>query len=80
MSRTEQNLRYYIGSLAVKIYSISNNFREIQKNLEVWLARIIGDVERILARDGAYRVSCKLTPALLPSQFKQRKQYFTSGV
>ncbi|CAH9085860.1 unnamed protein product [Cuscuta epithymum] len=33
--------------------SIRNNFREIQRNLEIWLARIIGDLEGILARDGA---------------------------
>ncbi|RAL52078.1 hypothetical protein DM860_014905 [Cuscuta australis] len=32
--------------------SIRNNFRNIQRNLEIWLARIIGDVEGILARDG----------------------------
>ncbi|GMQ03962.1 hypothetical protein CsSME_00049556 [Camellia sinensis var. sinensis] len=36
--------------------SIKNNFKEIQRNLEIWLARIIGDVEGILARDGASRV------------------------
>ncbi|XP_052210601.1 uncharacterized protein LOC127813598 isoform X2 [Diospyros lotus] len=36
--------------------SIKNNFREIQRNLEIWLARIIGDLEGILARDGASRV------------------------
>lgn len=33
--------------------SIKNNFKEIQRNLEIWLARIIGDLEGILARDGA---------------------------
>ncbi|KAK4746444.1 hypothetical protein SAY87_012756 [Trapa incisa] len=32
--------------------TIRNNFREIQRNLEIWLARIIGDLEGILARDG----------------------------
>ncbi|CAH1415168.1 unnamed protein product [Lactuca virosa] len=37
--------------------SIRNNFRDIQRNLEIWLARIIGDVEGILARDGASRVN-----------------------
>ncbi|KAL8201129.1 hypothetical protein R6Q57_012468 [Mikania cordata] len=31
--------------------SIRNNFRDIQRNLEIWLARIIGDAEGILARD-----------------------------
>jgi hypothetical protein len=36
--------------------SIRNNFRELQRNLEIWLARIIGDLEGILARDGASRV------------------------
>lgn len=36
--------------------SIRNNFREIQRNLEIRLARITGDVEGILSRDGASRV------------------------
>ncbi|ONK71507.1 uncharacterized protein A4U43_C04F9360 [Asparagus officinalis] len=36
--------------------TIGNNFKEIQRNLEIWLARIIGDVEGILARDGSSRV------------------------
>ncbi|KAL2517294.1 Ribonuclease P protein subunit P38-related [Abeliophyllum distichum] len=36
--------------------SIRNNFKEIQRNLEIWLARIIGDLEGILSRDGASRV------------------------
>ncbi|OIV92943.1 hypothetical protein TanjilG_20605 [Lupinus angustifolius] len=36
--------------------SIKNNFKEVQRNLEIWLARIIGDLEGILARDGATRV------------------------
>ncbi|KAJ7943951.1 Ribonuclease P protein subunit P38, related protein, partial [Quillaja saponaria] len=36
--------------------SIRNNFKGIQRNLEIWLARIIGDVEGILARDGTSRV------------------------
>ncbi|KAI4314574.1 hypothetical protein L6164_027467 [Bauhinia variegata] len=36
--------------------SVGNNFKEIQRNLEIWLARIIGDLEGILARDGASRV------------------------
>lgn len=35
---------------------IKNNFKEIQRNLEIWLARIIGDLEGILSRDGASRV------------------------
>ncbi|PIN18606.1 hypothetical protein CDL12_08722 [Handroanthus impetiginosus] len=33
--------------------SIRNSFKEIQRNLEIWLARIVGDLEGILARDGA---------------------------
>ncbi|KAF8033473.1 hypothetical protein BT93_D2167 [Corymbia citriodora subsp. variegata] len=36
--------------------SIRNNFKEIQRNLEIWLARIIGDLKGILARDGASRM------------------------
>ncbi|KAJ0970898.1 hypothetical protein J5N97_018857 [Dioscorea zingiberensis] len=36
--------------------SIRINFKEIQRNLEIWLARIMGDLEGILARDGASRV------------------------
>ena len=32
---------------------IKNNLKEVQRNLEIWLARIIGDLEGILARDGA---------------------------
>lgn len=36
--------------------SLKNNFKEIQRNLEIWLARIIGDVEGILARDGTSHV------------------------
>ncbi|KAK7252554.1 hypothetical protein RIF29_36591 [Crotalaria pallida] len=35
--------------------SVKNTFKEIQRNLEIWLARIIGDLEGILARDGATR-------------------------
>ncbi|KAL1569250.1 hypothetical protein AAHA92_00748 [Salvia divinorum] len=33
--------------------SIRNNFKEIQRNLEIWLARIIGELEGLLSRDGA---------------------------
>ncbi|ESW30133.1 hypothetical protein PHAVU_002G127600 [Phaseolus vulgaris] len=36
--------------------STRNNFKEIQRNLEIWLARIIGDLEGILSREGASRV------------------------
>ncbi|KAL9246992.1 hypothetical protein vseg_020467 [Gypsophila vaccaria] len=35
--------------------SIRSNFKDIQRNLEIWLARIMGDLEGILARDGATR-------------------------
>ncbi|KAF5801700.1 hypothetical protein HanRHA438_Chr06g0260461 [Helianthus annuus] len=42
---------------SLSLNSIRNNFRDIQRNLEIWLARIIGDVEGILARDGASRVN-----------------------
>ncbi|KAJ0054305.1 hypothetical protein Pint_02579 [Pistacia integerrima] len=35
---------------------IRNNLKEVQRNLEIWLARIIGELEGILARDGASRV------------------------
>lgn len=33
--------------------TIRNNLKEIQRNLEIWMARIIGDLEGILARDGS---------------------------
>lgn len=36
--------------------SIRNSFKEMQRNLEIWLARIMGDLEGILARDGDSRV------------------------
>ncbi|XP_047159206.1 eukaryotic translation initiation factor 3 subunit A [Vigna umbellata] len=36
--------------------SMRNNFKDIQRNLEIWLARIIGDLEGILSREGASRV------------------------
>ncbi|KAJ8774010.1 hypothetical protein K2173_009441 [Erythroxylum novogranatense] len=35
--------------------TIRNNLKEVQRNMEIWLARIIGDLEGILARDGASR-------------------------
>ncbi|KAM7250112.1 hypothetical protein ACFE04_021995 [Oxalis oulophora] len=35
---------------------IKMNLKEIQRNLEIWLARIIGDLEGLLARDGTSRV------------------------
>nr|GMD94387.1 uncharacterized protein LOC109152641 isoform X3 [Ipomoea batatas] len=34
---------------------VRNTFKEIQRSLEIWLARIIGDLEGILARDGVSR-------------------------
>ncbi|KAG9452843.1 hypothetical protein H6P81_005747 [Aristolochia fimbriata] len=43
-------------SIRRSLDSIKNNFKEIQRNLEIWLARIMGDLEGILARDGASRV------------------------
>uniref|UniRef100_A0ACD6AAU3 Uncharacterized protein n=1 Tax=Avena sativa TaxID=4498 RepID=A0ACD6AAU3_AVESA len=36
--------------------SVRNNFKEIQRSLEIWLARILGDLEGMLARDGASRI------------------------
>ncbi|KAJ9134968.1 hypothetical protein P3X46_032197 [Hevea brasiliensis] len=39
--------------------SIRNNLKEVQRNLEIWLARIIGDLEGILARDGVSRASAR---------------------
>ncbi|KAF6138734.1 hypothetical protein GIB67_040866, partial [Kingdonia uniflora] len=36
--------------------SIKSNLKEIQRNLEIWLARIMGDLEGILARDNASHV------------------------
>ncbi|XP_010918093.1 uncharacterized protein [Elaeis guineensis] len=41
---------------------IRKNFKEIQRNLEIWLARIMGDLEGILARDSASRVSDYYVP------------------
>ncbi|KAJ8468123.1 hypothetical protein OPV22_030675 [Ensete ventricosum] len=35
--------------------SIRSSFEEIQRDLEIWLARIMGDLEGILAREGASR-------------------------
>lgn len=47
-----------LGNLTTKrsLDSIGNNLKEIQRNLEIWLARIIGDLKGILSRDGASRV------------------------
>ncbi|XP_076901752.1 uncharacterized protein LOC143556270 [Bidens hawaiensis] len=38
----------------LSLSSIRNNFRDIQRNLEIWLARIIRDAEEILASDGKH--------------------------
>ncbi|XP_008238093.1 PREDICTED: uncharacterized protein LOC103336775 [Prunus mume] len=62
--QTEIGKSYYGGEVGNQaklttrrsLDSIRNNFKEIQRNLEIWLARIIGDLEGILARDGASRV------------------------
>ncbi|MQM04316.1 hypothetical protein Taro_037113 [Colocasia esculenta] len=35
---------------------IKSNFKEIQRNMEIWLARIMGDLEGILARNGVSHV------------------------
>ncbi|KAL3619128.1 hypothetical protein CASFOL_036698 [Castilleja foliolosa] len=61
--QTESGKSYHGGelegqaNLATKrlFDSIRNNFKEIQRNLEIWLARIVGDLEGLLARDGASR-------------------------
>lgn len=62
--QTEIGKSYYGGEVGDQaklttrrsLDSIRNNFKDIQRNLEIWLARIIGDLEGILARDGASRV------------------------
>lgn len=57
--QNEVGKSYYreeLGGTRRSLDSIRNNLREIQRNLEIWLARIIGDLEGILARDGASRV------------------------
>ncbi|XP_020419766.1 uncharacterized protein LOC18777867 isoform X3 [Prunus persica] len=62
--QTEIGKSYYGGEVGNQaklttrrsLDSIRNNFKDIQRNLEIWLARIIGDLEGILARDGASRV------------------------
>ncbi|KAI3453891.1 hypothetical protein Pfo_010554 [Paulownia fortunei] len=61
--QTESGKSYHGGELEGQaklatrrsLDSIRNNFKEIQRNLEIWLARIIGDLEGLLARDGASR-------------------------
>ncbi|MCL7027959.1 hypothetical protein MKW94_004216 [Papaver nudicaule] len=40
-------------SIRRSLDSIKNNFKEIQRNLEVWLARIMGELEGVLSREGA---------------------------
>ncbi|XP_028755118.1 uncharacterized protein LOC114715319 isoform X2 [Neltuma alba] len=57
--QSEVGKSYYreeLGGTKRSLDSIRNNLKEIQRNLEIWLARIIGDLEGILARDGASRV------------------------
>ncbi|KAI9124969.1 hypothetical protein K1719_003585 [Acacia pycnantha] len=57
--QSEVGKSYYreeLGGTRRSLDSIRNNLKEIQRNLEIWLARIIGDLEGILARDGASRV------------------------
>ncbi|KAK1438373.1 hypothetical protein QVD17_04181 [Tagetes erecta] len=60
----------------LSLNSIRNNFRDIQRNLEIWLARIIGDVEGILARDGASRVNEYYIPPRYP--FVQQERFLSS--
>ncbi|XP_042412261.1 uncharacterized protein LOC122001537 isoform X1 [Zingiber officinale] len=43
--------------------SVRNKFKEIQRSLEIWLARTMGDLEGILARDGAKEsTACRSSP------------------
>ncbi|CAL1373768.1 unnamed protein product [Linum trigynum] len=51
-----QQQQYSKLAMRSSLSSIRNNLKEVQRNLEIWLARIIGDLEGILARDGASRV------------------------
>ncbi|CAN1779573.1 hypothetical protein LINPERHAP1_LOCUS14778 [Linum perenne] len=51
-SHQQQYTKLAMSSLS----TIRNNLKEVQRNLEIWLARIIGDLEGILSRDGASRV------------------------
>ncbi|KAK3183443.1 hypothetical protein Dsin_030729 [Dipteronia sinensis] len=61
--QTEIGKNYYVDELGSQpklttrrsLDSIRNNLKEIQRNLEIWLARIIGDLEG-RARDGASRL------------------------
>ncbi|KAI9178462.1 hypothetical protein LWI28_026767 [Acer negundo] len=61
--QTEVGKNYYVDELGSQpkvttrrsVDSIRNNLKEIQRNLEIWLARIIGDLEG-RARDGASRL------------------------
>ncbi|KAL0447688.1 UNVERIFIED_CONTAM: hypothetical protein Slati_1896700 [Sesamum latifolium] len=55
--------------------SIRNNFKEIQRNLEIWLARIIGDLEGILARDGASRARDYYVSSNIKFQEKTEASY-----
>ncbi|XP_028795727.1 uncharacterized protein LOC114751238, partial [Neltuma alba] len=51
--QTETGKSYDTVAARRAMDSSRNNMKEIQRNLEIWLARIIGDLEGILARDGA---------------------------
>lgn len=61
--QTEIGKNYYVDELGGQpklttrrsLDSIRNNLKEIQRNLEIWLARIIGDLEG-RARDGGPRL------------------------
>ncbi|KAL5793066.1 hypothetical protein ACOSP7_001660 [Xanthoceras sorbifolium] len=61
--QTEIGKNYYVDEVGSQpkvttkrsLDSIRNNLKEIQRNLEIWLARIIGDLEG-RARDGASRL------------------------
>ncbi|KAG1355423.1 hypothetical protein COCNU_07G015350 [Cocos nucifera] len=53
---------------------IRKNFKEIQRNLEIWLARIMGDLEGILARDGASRQVSDPCDATLSPEFRTQRQ------
>ena len=50
--QTEAGNSYATQATRRAMDSSRNNMKEIQRNLEIWLARIIGDLEGILARDG----------------------------
>ncbi|KAI9083958.1 hypothetical protein K1719_034216 [Acacia pycnantha] len=51
--QTETGKSYDTLTIRRAMDSSRNNMKEIQRNLETWLARIIGDLEGVLARDSA---------------------------